>query len=131
MVCDMVQNSGKERQSQTALCQGMQNPAPQGLEMPPQGKKAITKATKVKKSKKPQRNSQGPAVPEYKLEPGNHYDVYDSHKSIQNTEYTGYETIGHLILYCFLQGTQPYKFSEPAVRRGGKIRESRAVLYES
>lgn len=123
MVCDIVQNGVKERQSQELLCQGIQSRAPQGLDISSQKTKAITKVTRVKKSKKLQRNFQEQVTPEYKLKSGNYYDVHDFYKSIWNAEYIGHEVIGHLILYCFLQGTQSYKFSEPAIRRGGKIKK--------
>lgn len=79
------------------------------------GKKNFKKAVKPLKV---------PPVPAYTLDIGERYDVSDTHKSIQSAEYTGYEIIGRLVLYCFLRNGQPYKFSETAVKRGGWIRIS-------
>ena len=69
---------------------------------------------RVKKAPKPKVKSD-PLTPIYKLEVGGRYNVSDHHKSVRSAEYTGYETIGRLILYCFMQDTQPYKFSEVAL----------------
>ncbi len=65
-----------------------------------------------------------PPVPSYVLKTGKEYDVIGTHTSVRAVQYTGYETIGHLILYCFLKGNQPYKFSEIEIRKGGGIQES-------
>lgn len=81
----------------------------------PIGKKNVKKAAKPLKV---------PPVPAYTLDIGERYDVSDTHKSVRSAEYTGYEIIGRLILYCFLRDGQPYKFSEPTVKRGGWIRVS-------
>lgn len=75
--------------------------------------------------KKPARRQKpAPPVPAYMLVIGQDYDVSGTHTSVQDVEYTGYEIIGRLILYCFRQGKQPYKFSEYAIRTGGGIWES-------
>ena len=69
----------------------------------------------------------GSADPLYKFEIGECYDVSDQHKSVWSAEYTGYEIIGRLILYCFMQDTQPYKFSEVALVRGGSTRKNKKL----
>lgn len=75
---------------------------------------------------KPNRKTYGkkPPVPAYALVIGRDYDVLGTHTSVKDAEYTGHEIIGRLVLYCFQQGKQPYKFSEYSVRTGGWIRES-------
>lgn len=65
-----------------------------------------------------------PPVPAYALVTGKKYDVSGMHTSVQDAEYMGHEIIGRLVLYCFRQEKQPYKFSEYAVRTGGGIWES-------
>lgn len=79
----------------------------------------------VKRTRKTykKRNAE-PPIPVYVLVPGKNYDVSGMHTSVQDAEYTGHEIIGRLVLYCFQQGKQPYKFSEYAVRTGGGIWES-------
>lgn len=77
-----------------------------------------------KNAKKTAKTLKAPPVSAYTLDIGERYDVSDTRKSIRSAEYTGYEIIGRLVLYCFLRNGQPYKFSEPAVKRGGWIRIS-------
>lgn len=79
----------------------------------------------VKRTRKTykKRNADLP-VPAYVLVTGKDYDVSGMHTSIQDAEYMGHEIIGRLVLYCFRQGKQPYKFSEYAIRTGGGIWES-------
>lgn len=76
----------------------------------------------VKKTSKKQKAA--PPVPAYVLVTGKDYDVSGTHTSVKDAEYAGHEIIGQLVLYCFRQGEQIYKFSEYSVRTGGWIRES-------
>lgn len=88
-----------------------------GAETQPQGQK------KKLGTKKPAPD-RGPVVPAYTLEKCRSYDISGTHTSVKSAEYTGYETIGRLVLYCFLSGEQPYRFSELSVLQGGGIQNS-------
>lgn len=66
----------------------------------------------------------GPPTPLYELKAGRRYDVRDHSKSVWSAEYIGYETIRQLILYCFMQDGQLYKFSEVALIQSGTVREA-------
>lgn len=95
-------------------------------DIPQDKQQALENGNAVARPRKKTQKKQKPAppIPAYELVPGKDYDVLGTHTSINGAEYTGYEIIGQLVLYCFLQGTQQYKFSEYAVRMGGWIRES-------
>lgn len=120
MVCGQIHSSTAENRIQNSPIIGG-GPALEGSQILEGNKTDAGK--RVKKAPKPKVKSD-PLTPIYKLEVGGRYNVSDHHKSVRSAEYTGYETIGRLILYCFMQDTQPYKFSEVALIQSGKIRKA-------
>lgn len=116
MVCEMAQDVIEKGYPKTVHPQKARVMARSAAQSKVPAKEKIHKNT--------QKGFNTPAVPRYRFEEGTLYDVFDSHKLLTGAEYAGYEIIGHLILYCFLSGGHPYKFSEPALRMYGKVTES-------